>query len=294
VSAAYKKSNPVGIIITIAAIAFIFLPQMCSKYIKNMNKNRNSNISQNNTSNYNTKLDDKRYILNFSDDFKVGLNTEDNLGISIIVAIDCSGSMDDYPANSARENKKYIIASKSLTDIINFLENFYMTKVKKEGYILKLGLIKFSSDTEVLFNLTEMDKTAFENLKRITSDTNNFLPTYKTAIGKTLEKGAEILAQSGTIFKSLIVITDGQNTIGVSPEDSMTAIVNNLNNKSTVDFPVITDNILVSFIGFDIDSDHFVSLKNLGARVTSADDEIQLKEALKNIFIADITKLEGK
>jgi len=232
------------------------------------------------------------YYLQFGDDFKKGLNTVDDLGISIVIAIDCSGSMDDPPKNGSIN--KYKLASQSLREIVSFLENFYFNNVNKENLILKIGLLKFSDDVEVLFPLTLMDKTNFEILKEVTSIEKNFLPQSSTAIGKTIEKGAEILAQSGTIFKSLIIITDGENTEGVDPEKALDALVNNRNNKSTMDFPVITSSILVSIVGFDIDASVFYNLKKIGARVVQAGDKEELDNTLRNIFIADITKLEAK
>jgi Mg-chelatase subunit ChlD len=145
----------------------------------------------------------------------------------------------------------------------------------------------------VLFGLIEMDETYFGDLKRIASRPDVFAPAGKTAIGDTLLAGAEILAQSGTIFKSLIIITDGENTSGENPANVLQAVVDNRNNKSTKDFPVLTSDILVSFVGFDIESDAFASLGKIGSRVTSAASKTALNESLKNLFLADITKLEA-
>ena len=68
----------------------------------------------------------------------------------------------------------------------------------------------------------------------------------------------------------------------------------NLNNKSTKDFPVTTSSVLVSFVGFDIASSTFDELHKQGARVMSADNKEELNQSMKNIFLADITKLESK
>ncbi len=279
-----RYNNSVGIIIGII-ISLIFIPQFCKKSCSKSKQQKN--YSQE------TKKTDYRYHLDFGEEFKKGLASEDDLGISIVLAVDCSGSMDDYPVKRSA-SKKYVIASESLTEIMGFLENFYNKNLKSQKIKLKIGLLRFSDNSEVMFNLTEMNDENFIKLKSVTSNINNFIPQYKTAIGETLSKGAEILVQSGTIFKSLIVITDGENTKGVRPEDALTAIVENLNNKNTSDLPVLTDSILVSFVGFDIDADVFSNLKNIGSRVTSADNKEELLSALKNIFLADLQKLEAK
>jgi hypothetical protein len=172
--------------------------------------------------------------------------------------------------------------------------DLYNKSLKKENQILKIGLLRFSDSVETVYDLTAMTSAEFTRLKEIASNSSTFEPTGSTAIGRTLEVGTEKLMQSGTIFKSLIVISDGVNTSGVDPEKVMEAIVNNRNNKSTPDLVISTISVLVSFIGFDISANYFSSLEQLGARVTSASNKEELIQSLKNIFIADITKLEAK
>lgn len=235
-----------------------------------------------------------KYVLNFSENFKKGLATEDNLGLSILLVADCSGSMYDPPKDRSSVDPKYIVASQSLSEIVSFLEDFYNKSLKDEGILLKLGVLKFDDKVETLFELSEMNRDNFKSLKDLASNPANFTPDGATAIGKALEKGAEILSQSQTIFKSLIVITDGENSSGVDPEKVLSAIVEDRNNKSTEDFPIFTNSILVSFVGFDIESYVFNDLEKIGSRVTSASNKIELIDSLKKIFLADITKLESK
>jgi hypothetical protein len=230
----------------------------------------------------------------FSDSFNRALASQDELGVSIVIALDCSGSMGDSLSNSTDKTPKYKLASESLTEVLDFLDEFYRTKIKGQGIELKFGLLRFTDKVKVLYDITVMDEVRFREVRGITSRADVFSPGGKTAIGKTLEVGTEMLAQSGTIFKSLIVITDGENTIGVEPEPVLRAIVENRNNKSTRDFPVLTSSVLVSFVGFDMESDAFQSLGSIGSRVMSAANKTTLNESLKNLFLADITKLEAK
>lgn len=233
------------------------------------------------------------YYLRFDDDFKPGLTTVDDLGLSIVIAVDVSGSMKEYPKRSG-DKEKYIVASESLSDIVTFLQNVYEKSWKKENIKLKVGIIKFSNKVDVVYDLTEMTSQEFQKLREITRNANNFYPNGSTAIGKTLEKGTEMLVQSGTIFKSLLVISDGENTSGTNPEDVMDAIVNNKNNKTTDDFPVSTQTVLVSFIGFDMDASVFGRLHQQGARVMTAGNKEELNKSMTDIFLADINKLEAK
>ena len=234
-----------------------------------------------------------KYMLNFSDSFNAALASQDDLGLSIVIAIDCSGSMEETPSGGSSTRSKYLIANDSLKEIISFIHKFYNENVKNENLRLRLSVIKFSGSVKVLFPLSDITDESFARLNEIVGKTSNFLPDGKTALGETLETGTELLVQSETIFKSLIVITDGANTTGVEPETVLDAIVNSDNNKNNSDFPVLTNSVLVSFIGFDVNMNSFSRLNRLGARITSAADKEELNENLKALFLADITKLEA-
>lgn len=229
------------------------------------------------------------YVLDFTDDFNPGLAGIDDLGISIVLAIDASGSMADPPASGGSE--KYIQASAALSSIVDFLERFSAGEGK--GLLLKVALIRFDDDVDTPFGLTVMDKAGFAKLRTLVSDPATFEPGGKTSLGLAIEWAAEILAQSGTIFKSTIVLSDGENTIGPEPHDVLFGINNNRVDASTVDVPISTRGTLVSFVGFDIDSSAFAELAELGARVSTANNQAQLESALTTLLVADITRLEA-
>jgi len=231
------------------------------------------------------------YILQFQDSYNPGLNSLDDLGISVLIAVDVSGSMADPPA-SGDQNPKYIQASKALNQILDFLEKLMGTP-SMQGMTLKLGILGFYSELEEIAPLTLMDAQGFEKIRTLTANPEYFEPGGRTAIGLALERGAEILSQSGTIMKSLLVITDGENTSGPAPEDVLWAINENRNNKSTRDFPVLTRGILSSVIGFDVNTSIFTALENEGMRISSAADQEELRAALESSLAADITKLEA-
>ncbi|MBP7552257.1 MAG: VWA domain-containing protein [Spirochaetes bacterium] len=285
-----KSDQNIGLVIVIVAI-FIVFASVCS--VKSSKKAPIKEV-----------YIDNRYQLQFGDSFQKGMNSVDDLGLSVVLAVDCSGSMGDFPSgaatgqNSAKgvvEKEKYKSAAESLGNIVDYLEGFYNAKAKKENLKLKIGIITFNHDVKVLYNLTEVNEVIFKQLKALTSNISNFYPEGATAIGSALAVGTEILAQSGTIFKSLITITDGENSDGVSPDIVLEAIVANRNNKSTTDYPIITNSILVTFIGFDFgNSYYFKSLNEIGARIAYASNKDELIKSMENIFEADITKLEAK
>jgi len=226
------------------------------------------------------------YVLEMGDDFRRGMNRVDDLGISIAVAMDSSGSMGNQP-NSAGD-PKYVQAAEALATVADYLEGLARSKPDMK---IKVALVKFSGTVSTVLPLTTLDEAGIAKL-RAACVPDNFLPKGGTAIGLALERGASILAQSGTIFNSLIVITDGENTINPSPEDVIKAIYANSNDQSLEDDPVRTDTQLISVIGFDVESPQFARMHDLGARVTSAGNREELGAGLKDLLEADITKLE--
>lgn len=230
------------------------------------------------------------YVLEFSKGFNPGANAVDDLGLSVVIAVDVSGSMKDAPA--AGGGPKYVQAAEALAGIVSFLEGLSRDKAM-EGLELKVALLSFNDEVSVIYPLTKMDKAAFAGLRARLADPEVLKPGGKTAIGRALERGAEILAGSETVMKSLIVVSDGENTAGVEPREALTAINENRNSASTVDLPVYTRGSLVSFVGFDVGSGIYAPLGEEGARVESAADRNELKKALTDILVADISKLEA-
>lgn len=230
------------------------------------------------------------YVLQFGPDFKPGLASVDDLGIAVVLAVDVSGSMEDPPARGLQE-PKYIQAARTLGQILDFLERLGKSDSMK-GLVLKVGIIGFYAEVETIAPLTVMDQAGFAALRQIAANPQNFEPGGRTAIGLALERGAEMLAQSGTIFKSLIVVSDGENTEGVEPGDVLKAINENRNNRSTPDVPVSTRGTLTTFVGFDIDAGLFAPLSQIGARVSAAADQAELRQALEAVLMADISRLE--
>ncbi len=227
------------------------------------------------------------YQLQFSEDFNAGKNYIDDLGISIVIVMDVSGSMSEVPKTGGPQ--KFIQAAGSLATVADYLERLASSQPDLK---INAAVLRFSTTVSTVFPLTVLDAQSIQNLKAVCVS-EQFLPRGNTAIGLALERGAEILAQSGTIFNSLILVTDGENTSGTDPEKVIEAIYENRNNRSTSEYPVRTSTQLLSIIGFDINSPKFERLHQLGARVMAAGNQSELEKNLKALLEADITKLEG-
>jgi hypothetical protein len=230
------------------------------------------------------------YVLEFSSAFNPGANAVDDLGLSVVIAVDVSGSMADPPAGGG--DAKNLQATRALSDIVSFLDKLRKRPAMRD-MALKVGILRFNAEVGEIFPLTSMDDSGFERLRGILASGNVLSPGGRTAIGLALEKGAEILAGSGTIMKSLIVVSDGASNEGPAPEDALFAINENRNDSSTVDFPVITRGTIVSFIGFDVDSGIYAPVAERGARLESAANQAELEKALTSVLVADISRLEA-
>ena len=228
------------------------------------------------------------YSLKFAKDFRNGMNGVDDLGISIVLAMDVSGSMQDAPAQGGAP--KFQQAAKALETITDYLDRF---ATKQKDLVVRVAILRFNEEVEVILPMTTLDRTGIADLRALVSNPDNFPPGGKTAIGSALETGTELLAQSGTILRSLIVVTDGESNEGPEPAKVMDAIYANRNSASRPDSPVTTSTELVSFIGFDTDSGYFGDFQTKGARVTKAGDQADLEKSLQDLLEADITKLEA-
>lgn len=264
-----RKSSPLFGIVVVAAIALI-IPAVCTEKKEEVR----------------TETPPEGYALAFSDDFDAGMNFVDDFGISIVLAVDVSGSMADSPAGGG--DRKYIQATNALITVSDYLMGL---AEKQSDLKIQVALLRFSDKVEVVLPMTLLDEGGYARLRQMCAPAN-FAPGGGTAIGAGLQKGSELLAQSGTIFNSLIVVTDGENNRQPEPADVIDAIYANRNDKSTDAMKVRTSTQLLSFIGFDIESPQFDLFHRLGGRVTSASNQAELEDSLKALLEADITKLE--
>jgi hypothetical protein len=108
-----QSKSPLATIITVIIVAGLSLMpsavKSCSRHSGNQSSASYSNTTREDSNDY------RGYQIRFADDFKEGLATQDDFGLSVMIAVDCSGSMDEYPSESTGgDQKKYVTASQSL------------------------------------------------------------------------------------------------------------------------------------------------------------------------------------
>ena len=94
-----------------------------------------------------------------------------------------------------------------------------------------------------------------------------------TAIGEALREARPDLYRAGVFRKYLLVVTDGENTSGRSPDDVAREI-----------FRKSEGAVQIYFVAFDTSPEKFAFLKEVGGDVIGAGTGAELRTALDGIY----------
>src|SRR5439155_23455572 len=134
---------------------------------------------------------------------------EEGLGAAVAILIDTSGSMRDNAPGDSRP--KYIVAQEALEAMLDATDAFV---AKRPDFPIKIGIYSFSRGARTLRPIQPYDRQAIRatlaNLPR---------PGGGTAIGEALREARPELYRAGVFRKYLLVVTDGENTSGRSPDE---------------------------------------------------------------------------
>ena len=185
--------------------------------------------------------------------------------IAIAIVYDTSGSMNSPVKNAqGKWTPKFQIGNRAVENIVDQLEKFSKTSPKK----LQVGLFAFSlqGGKEVV------PVGPFEPAKLRDWVTGFKKPDGGTPLGNASAEAATALMKTKAGARHVLVITDGENTIGPPPEQKIAAI-----NKEGMK----TGNLVAfHFVAFDVNASVFAAIKKEGATLLSAADEKQLNERL--------------
>ena len=140
----------------------------------------------------------------------------------------------------------------------------------------RLGRNNFPLDpgylpASVVVKLAPFDASAIQNWA-----TNFTNPTGGTPLGNSLRTVARAVLTSPMPRKHIIVITDGENTVGPDPAAVLPEVNRAADRKQS--------SVFVHFIAFNVDAKVFTGVKKQGASVASAADETQLNSQLDFIL----------
>ena len=188
---------------------------------------------------------------------------DEGLGAAVAILVDTSGSMRDNAPGDSRP--KYVVAREALEAMLDATDAFV---AKRPDFPIKIGLFSFSSSVRTLQSIRPYDRAAIRSaLARLPQAGGG------TAIGEALREARPELYRAGVFRKYLLVVTDGENTSGRSPDE----VVREIARKSE-------GAVQVYFVAFDTSPEKFAFLKEVGGDVIGAGTGGELRRALDGIY----------
>jgi hypothetical protein len=194
-------------------------------------------------------------------------------GVALAIIYDTSGSMRETVRDSAGgRTPKYVIANRALSDVAKQIQDFASGSGAGTPRKVQAGLFVFQGDSaRQAVQFGSLDAAALKNFAR-----NFASPNGNTPLGNALTLAGQAVLESPLSRKHVLIITDGMNTAGPKPEDTMPRLRRKASEKGTT--------VSVHFVAFDVDAKVFDSVKKLGATVVGAADEKQLNTQLEFIL----------
>lgn len=194
-------------------------------------------------------------------------------GVALAIIYDTSGSMkESVPDAVGGLAPKYEIANRALQAVTRELQAFATNSNGGATRKLNAGLFVFQGEhAREVVKLAPFNPNSFENFAEHFSR-----PQGNTPLGNALRSATYAVLDSPLSRKHVLVITDGLNTAGPSPE----AVLPRLKKQARE----LHSNVSVHFVAFDVDARQFAPLKRLGATVVGAADEKQLNTQLQFIL----------
>ena len=188
---------------------------------------------------------------------------DEGLGASIAIVIDNSGSMKEKAAGDSRP--KYIVAREALEAMLASTDSFV---AKQPDFPINVGLYRFSSRVTPMVPVARYDRSRLVGALDAMPE-----PDGGTAIGKAMDAAREDLYRAGTFRKYILVVTDGENTTGVSPR----RIAREINRRSE-------GAVRMYFVAFDIDAERFAFVRDVRGEVVGARNGDALRARLDEIY----------
>ena len=190
-------------------------------------------------------------------------SVDEGLGASIAILIDNSGSMEKAARGDSRP--KYVVAREALQAMLASTDSFV---ARQPDFPINVGLYRFSSRVTPMVPVARYDRAAL--LSALDSMPE---PDGGTAIGRAMDIAREDLYRAGTFRKYILVVTDGENTQGVSPR----RIAREINRRSE-------GAVRMYFVAFDIDAERFEFVRDVRGEVVGADNGDALRARLDEIY----------
>ena len=188
---------------------------------------------------------------------------EEGLGAAVAILVDTSGSMKERAPGDSRP--KYVVAHEALEAMLDATDAFI---AKRPDFPIKIGVYSFSSSVRTLRSIQPYDRSAIRFAL-----TNLPGPGGGTAIGDAMREARPDLYRAGVFRKYLLVVTDGDNTNGRSPDK----VAREIWSKSE-------GGVQTYFVAFDTSPEKFAFLKDVGGDVIGAGTGAELRTALDGVY----------
>jgi von Willebrand factor type A domain len=194
-------------------------------------------------------------------------------GVAVAIVYDTSGSMKEQVRDGAGKlTPKCVIANRALENIATRIQTFATNTTTGTPRNIQAGLFVFDGTrARQAVKFGPFDANAFKDWARKFSSPNGGTP-----LGNALAEAGKTVLNSGLVHKHVLIITDGINTQGPAPAAVMPRVKQQAEGKQTV--------VSIHFVAFDVDASVFSGVKELGATVVGAADEIQLNKQLEFIL----------
>jgi hypothetical protein len=194
-------------------------------------------------------------------------------GVALAIVYDTSGSMKDPVRDASGNNSpKYIIANRALKAITKQIQAYATNNASGAPRRIDAGLFVFNGDTaRQAVKFGAFDPAALLSFAQRFSSPNG-----NTPLGNALTLAGQAVLDSPLTRKHVLIITDGMNTAGPPPEETLPWLKRKSADKGT--------SVSVHFVAFDTNAKVFNAVKKQGATVVSASDEKQLNAQLDFII----------
>jgi len=194
-------------------------------------------------------------------------------GVAVAIIYDTSGSMKDLVRDATgKSSPKYIIANRALKAVARQIQTFATNSTAGPPRKVEVGLFVFKGDSaRQAVPFGPFDAAALVRFAQHFSE-----PSGNTPLGNALTLAGQAVLDSPLPHKHVLIITDGMNTAGPKPEETLPWLTRKAQDKG--------GSVSVHFVAFDTDAKVFNPVKKQGATVVSASDEKQLNVQLDFIM----------
>ena len=194
-------------------------------------------------------------------------------GVALEVVYDTSGSMrETVPDGAGGRKPKYQMAIRALDAIVDRLQ-FYVTNAPATApRKLQFGLVTFgesSSKQAIPFGDFKVEGVR-ARMKTLAS------PDGGTPLGQAVAMAWRTVLASNLTKKHVIVVTDGENTVGPDPAATLPALREQAVRQGAA--------VSVHFVAFDVDAKVFGPLKKQDVTVVGAANAKELDARLQDIL----------